>query len=289
MELPNHTEQSLNKENLIWKVLFISIFILLLEVFFGLLSNSLALIADALHVFTDIFSGLIALIAIRMSRRACDSRFPMGYHRFEVMASFLNGLLLLMAVAVIFNEAYKRIVEGASINAPLLMPAAIIGLLGNIYVVKILHSEHKHDLNIKGVYLHAFSDTLSSFAVIFGGFVMIFTGETRIDSFISFFIGIFIGYNALKLLWESSILLLHGVPPDVDIKEVKGFIMSLPGIIDVHSINIYALCSNVRYIDVHVVVDDMKLSEANEIRKNIKKEVEKKFKLTITSIQLEHA
>lgn len=289
MELHSHAEESLTKERLILKVLSISFFILLLEITFGLISNSLALITDALHVFADIFSAMIALLAVRISRRGCDEKFTLGYHRFEVMASFINGLLLIAAIAVIFNEAHHRIVEGVVVNATYLLPAAVAGLIGNIYVVKILHSEHKHDLNIKGVYLHAFSDTLSSFAVITGGIVIIFTGYAVADSIVSVFIGIFIGYNAIKLLKESSILLLHGVPPDIDIEEVRRFISSFSGINDVHSVNVYALCSNVRVIDAHVVVDDMKLSDVKNIREKLVEELKKRYRLTATSLQFEHS
>lgn len=288
MELHDHVEESLGKEKLIRKILFLSAFILILEVIFGLISNSLALLTDALHVFTDIFSALIALIAVRISRKGCDDRFTLGYHRFEVMASFANGLLLLVAVAIIFSEAYRRIVEGAVIDAYYLLPAATVGLIGNLYVVKLLHAEHKHDINVKGVYLHAFSDSLASIAVIVGGVIIILTGQTLVDSLISMFIGVFIGYNAIKLIRESSILLLHGVPPDVDVNEVKDFLLSFPGVEDVHSVNAYALCSNVRAIDAHIVVGDMRLSEVNKIRQELVKELKDKFKLTATSLQFEH-
>ncbi len=288
MELHDHFEESIGKEKLIRKVLFLSAFILILEIVFGLLSNSLALLTDALHVFTDIFSALIALIAVRISRKGCDDKFTLGYHRFEVMASFANGLLLLVAVGIIFFEAYRRIVEGAVIDAYYLLPAATIGLIGNLYVVKLLHAEHKHDINVKGVYLHAFSDSLASIAVILGGVVIILTGQTIVDSLISIFIGVFIGYNAIKLIRESSILLLHGVPPDIDIGEVREFLLSFNGVEDVHSVNAYALCSNVRAIDAHIVVGDMKLSEVNEIRRELVKELKNKFKLTATSLQFEH-
>ncbi|MFO7967728.1 MAG: cation diffusion facilitator family transporter [Archaeoglobaceae archaeon] len=288
MELYDHVEESLGKEKLIKKVLFLSAFILILEVIFGLISNSLALLTDALHVFTDIFSALIALTAVRISRKGCDDRFTLGYHRFEVMASFANGLLLLAAVGFIFFEAYRRILEGAVIDAYFLLPAAVVGLVGNLYVVKLLHAEHKHDINVKGVYLHAFSDSLASIAVILGGVIIILTGQTLVDSLISVFIGLFIGYNAIKLIRESSLLLLHGVPPDVDINEVREFLLSFPAVEDVHSVNTYALCSNVRAIDAHIVVGDMKLSEVKEIRQELVKELKNKFKLTATSLQFEH-
>ncbi|MFP3908907.1 MAG: cation diffusion facilitator family transporter [Archaeoglobaceae archaeon] len=288
MELHDYTEESLGKEKLIRKVLFLSVFILILEIIFGVISNSLALLTDALHVFTDIFSALIALLAVRISRKGCDDRFTLGYHRFEVMASFANGLLLMAAVGIIFFEAFRRIMEGAVIDAYYLLPAAVIGLIGNLYVVKLLHAEHKHDINVKGVYLHAFSDTLASVAVILGGVIIILTGQTLVDSLISMFIGIFIGYNAIKLIRESSILLLHGVPPDVDVNEVRDFLLSFPEIENVHSVNAYALCSNVRAIDAHIVVGDMKLSEVNEIRQKLVKELKNRFKLTATSLQFEH-
>lgn len=288
MELHDCNEESLGKEKLIKKVLFLSAFILILEVIFGWISNSLALITDALHVFTDIFSAVIALIAVRISRKGCDERFTLGYHRFEVMASFANGLLLMAAVGVIFFEAYRRIVEGAVIDAYYLLPAAVVGLMGNLYVVKLLHAEHKHDINVKGVYLHAFSDSLASIAVIVGGVIIILTGQTLMDSLISMFIGIFIAYNAMKLIRESAILLLHGVPPDLDVNKVKDFLLSFPGVEGVHSVNAYALCSNVRAIDAHIVVGDMKLSEVNEIRQELVKELKDKFKLTVTSLQFEH-
>ncbi|MFP3945303.1 MAG: cation diffusion facilitator family transporter [Halobacteriota archaeon] len=288
MELHDYTEESLGKEKLIRKVLFLSVFILILEIIFGVISNSLALLTDALHVFTDIFSALIALLAVRISRKGCDDRFTLGYHRFEVMASFANGLLLMAAVGIIFFEAFRRIMEGAVIDAYYLLPAAVIGLIGNLYVVKLLHAEHKHDINVKGVYLHAFSDTLASVAVILGGVIIILTGQTLVDSLISMFIGIFIGYSAIKLIRESSILLLHGVPPDVDVNEVRDFLLSFPEIENVHSVNAYALCSNVRAIDAHIVVGDMKLSEVNEIRQKLVKELKNRFKLTATSLQFEH-
>lgn len=288
MEYHNHFEESLLKEKLIKKALFVSFGILFIEVLFGIISSSLALLSDALHVFTDMFSALIALLAVRISRRTYDERFSFGYHRFEVMAAFLNGLLLLLAVALIFREAYLRFADGVEVDVYYMLPAAVVGLIGNLYVLKQLHGEFSHDLNIRGVYLHALSDSLSSVAVIAGGVAIAFTGISIIDAVIGVAIGLFVLQSAMRLVKDSSHILLQGVPPDLDLREIRNFILSFPSVVDVHSLHVYALCSNVKVMDAHVVVDDMMLSEVEKIRKEIEKGLAEKYGIGITSIQFEH-
>jgi cobalt-zinc-cadmium efflux system protein len=274
------------KESLLKKALLVSSLILLIEIIFGIISNSLALLSDALHVSTDIFSALIALFAIKISKKACDEKFSLGYHRFEVMASFMNGLLLLVVVGLIFMEALNRFARGVEVSAYYMLPAAILGFAGDLYVIKLLYG-NQYDINIRGVYLHALSNTLSSIAVIACGVAIVLTGYSLFDPAISILIGAFVLLNALKLVKDSSLLLLHGTPPDLNLDEIKSFILSFPGVLDVHSLHIYALCSNVRVMDAHVVVGDMKLSEVGIIRGNIVKGLVDKFGLTVTSLQFE--
>jgi cobalt-zinc-cadmium efflux system protein len=285
MEYCNY--ESLKKEGLIRRALYIGLIILVVEIAFGIISNSLALLTDALHVFMDVSSNILALLAVRISRREADERYSMGYHRFEIMAAFLNGLLLVVAVLLIFREAYERFLNPKEVLVAYMLPAAIFGLIGNLYVVGHLHA-HRKDLNIKGVYLHALSDSLSSFAVVFGGVLIAFTGKFILDCVMSVFIGVIILYSAVKLIKESAHLLLQGVPPDINIKDVRDFIESFPEVQDVHDLHIYALCSNMKVLGAHVVVDDLKLSEVEKIRRKIEKGLEEKFGITITNIQFEH-
>ena len=259
-----------------------------IEVLFGVISSSLALLSDALHVFTDMFSAVIALFAVKISRRTHDERFSFGYHRFEVMAAFLNGLLLLLAVALIFREAYTRFANGVDVDVYYMLPAAVVGLVGNLYVLKQLHGEFSQDLNVRGVYLHALSDSLSSVAVIAGGVAIAFTGISIIDAAIGVVIGLFVLQNAVRLVKDSSHILLQGVPPGLDLKEIKAFILSFPTVEDVHALHVYALCSSVKVLDAHVVVGDMMLSDAEKIRKEIERGLAERYGITVTSIQFEH-
>jgi cobalt-zinc-cadmium efflux system protein len=284
MEFYSHLEESLLKEKIIKKALFVSFAVLFIEVTFGIISNSLALLSDALHVFTDVFSALIALLAIKISQKTCSERFSLGYHRFEVMAAFSNGLLLLVAVALIFREAYLRL-GGVEINAHYMLPAAVAGFVGNLYVLRLLHDTH--DINIRGVYMHALSDALCSLAVIAGGVAIVITGYSAFDSAIGVLIGIFVLQSAVKLIRDSSYLLLQGVPPDLNIDEIRSLILSFPDVSDVHSLHVYALCSNVRVLNAHIVVGDLKLSKVEKIRKEIEKELTDRFRLAVTTLQFE--
>jgi len=249
----------------------ITLGILLAELIGGLLSNSLALLSDAGHVFTDAFALGLSLIAARISRRPQDTLATYGYHRVGLLAASVNGLSLVGIAGFIFYESYERFINPPEIDLSLMLPVAIGGLLANLLMVWILgHGGHGHeDLNIKSAWLHVLGDTLSSFGVIVSGTIIYFTGWTIADPIAGLLIGIIIVSGGARVLRESLHILLDLVPAPFDVKTIASDIEAMKGVRSIHDVHLRSLSHRRVSFSAHVCVEDMMLSEAGMLREKI--------------------
>ncbi len=256
------------------------------EVVGGLLSGSLALLADAAHMMTDAFALALAASAHWMSTRPATGRLHFGYRRMQVLAAFVNGIALIALMAWIVYEAVRRSISPIEVSwAPMLVIAAL-GLLANGVAFRLLHSAGKHNINIKGAMLHVASDLLGSVAAVAAAVVIWLTGWTRIDPILSIFVAFLIGRSAIKLIQETTHILLEGAPKHIDVDAlVRDLVAAGPQIVDIHSVRIWQLTPDQPRLTLHAKIREG--STANETLQQLKRRLEEKFGITNSTIQIE--
>ncbi len=259
--------------------------ILAVELVGGALANSLALLSDAGHVFLDIFSVGLALYAARFCRLPAEGRSSFGMHRAEILAALVNAFTLIGLSAVIFYEAYQRLLSPPEVRASGMLVVAAIGLVANLVGVWLLHGHR--DINVRGAYLHILGDTGSSVAVIAGAVVILYTGELRVDPILSALIGALILYGAGRLIREAADILLERTPRDIDPKKVEHKLLSTPGVATAHDMHIWSLCSNVRAFSAHVVLDEEGQKDRDKITRAVRALLNDDFGITYVTVQYE--
>ncbi|WP_239024297.1 cation diffusion facilitator family transporter [Ramlibacter humi] len=260
---------------------------LLVELAGGIVTQSLALISDAAHMLTDVAALAIALVAIRVGRRAVDARRTFGYARFEILAAAFNALLLFGAAVFIVYEAYRRLKQPPDLEPAGMLAIAIIGLLVNVAAMKVLASGRDESLNVKGAYLEVWSDMLGSLGVILGAVIIKVTGYDWVDSVVAVLIGLWVLPRTWSLLRSSVNILLEGVPEDVDLEAVRDTLLAVPGVRSIHDLHIWALTSGKVSLTVHVVNDETVGAEKS-ILPEIRRQLAGRFGITHVTVQCEH-
>jgi cobalt-zinc-cadmium efflux system protein len=222
----------------------------------GLLSGSLALLADAGHMFTDVAALGLSVFAMRLARRPPSRKRTYGWVRVEILAALVNGATLLVISGLIVWEAWQRLREPVSIDGTIMLAVAGAGLVVNIVGAALLHA-HAHDnLNVRGAYLHVIGDLLGSVGAIAAGVVIITTGWTPVDPIASVLIALLILYGAWKLVREATDVLLESVPSDVDLQMILEELGAVDGLEDVHDVHVWTLTSGFVALSAHGVIDD---------------------------------
>jgi len=250
--------------------------------------NSLALLSDAAHMLTDTLALAVALIAIRVGRRAADRRRTWGYHRFEILAAAFNASLLFLVAIYILYEAYQRFREPAEVGSIGMLLVAAFGLLVNWISMRLLASGKDSSLNVKGAYLEVWSDFLGSVAVIFGAVAIWTTGWTWIDPVLGIGIAFWVLPRTWILLSETIDVLLESVPKGVDIDAVESAMRETTGVLDVHDLHIWALTSGKVALSAHVTVDTS-LERGKRLEEALTVMLATKFAITHVTVQAELA
>ncbi len=281
----NHAIPVNQNERSLWWALGLTSSFLLAEVIAGVLLNSLALLADAAHMFTDAAALAVALAAVRIARRPADAKRTYGYHRFEILAAAFNALLLFGVAIYILYEAYQRFRNPVAVESTGMLVVAAIGLVVNLISMRILSGGKDSSLNMKGAYLEVWSDMLGSIGVIVAALIIKFSGWTWVDALVAVGIGLWVLPRTWQLLKESMNILLEGVPDGVDVTAVGQVIVSTPGVVSVHDLHIWALTSGKNSLTAHVVHDTTAIPAA--IIDAIKVKLADQFKVFHTTLQLE--
>jgi len=255
------------------------------EVIGGIVTNSLALISDAMHMATDAMALAIALIAIKVGRRAADLLRTYGYARFEILAAAFNALLLLGVAFYILYEAYVRLSQPAEIASLGMLVVAVIGLAVNFLSMQLLSQHKDNSLNVKGAYLEVWADMLGSLGVIAGALVIWLTGWTWVDSVIAVGIGFMVFPRTWVLLKECINILLEGVPPGMKLAEVELAISTVPGVASVHDLHLWAITQSKASLTAHAVLEEG--ADAETVRQAVEKRLRDQFDLHHTTLQME--
>jgi cobalt-zinc-cadmium efflux system protein len=267
--------------------LFLSISILVGEVIGGVLSNSLALLSDAGHVFADVIALALSWYGVRQAGRPSNSRMTFGYHRVGVIVAVVNAITIFLIAAVILYEAYRRFSAPPEVDSAIMTLVALIGLGVNLFVALLLKMDQKHNINIRSAFWHAFGDALASIAVIAAGIIIFLTGQYWVDPLVSVVISFIILFAAWSILKEGLRVLLEGTPPDIDIGEMVRILKLTPGVVDVHDIHVWSITPEIRTMAGHILIDDIHVSEAGVIREEIEHTLKERFRIEHSTLQME--
>lgn len=246
--------------------------VLVVELVGGIVTQSLALISDAAHMFTDVAALAIALMAIHIAKRPADAKRTFGYHRFEILAAAFNAMLLFGVAVYILYEAYLRLKSPPEIQSTAMLVIAVLGLVVNLISMRVLRSGQTSSLNVKGAYLEVWADMIGSVGVIAGALILKVTGWSWVDSAVAILIGLWVVPRTWTLLKSSVNILLEGVPEDVDLDKVKQALMSVPGVTSLHDLHVWSLTSGKISLTVHLVISadaDPEQKILPEVRKRL--------------------
>lgn len=252
----SHANRNEANERSLWIALVPTAGFMVAEIVGGVLTNSLALISDAAHMATDVFGLALAIAAIRIGRRAADRRHTYGYERLEILAAALNALILFAVAGYIVYEAWKRLTEPPAVNSTAMLAIAVVGLVVNLFSLRVLSAGKDESLNVKGAYLEVWSDFVGSVGVIAAAVVIYLTGIAWVDSLVAVLIGLWVVPRTWALLKESINTLLEGVPDGVDLAAIAEGLKAMEGVADVHDLHVWAITGGRICLTAHLVVPD---------------------------------
>lgn len=284
-DLHAHIATDEGRLSALWAAILLVLLTFVAEVYGGIVSNSLALFSDAGHTFMDLFSYGLAYAAVIMSQRRANERETFGAHRAEIVAAFLSGILLLLVVALIYVEAFGRLANPEPIDLTYMLTVPLLAVAVNLYLARRFHGAR--DLNMRGAHLHVLSDLLSAIGVLFGGVLILATGNLVFDPLVSFFIGLLILRGAIELLRNSAEILLERTPAHLKVPEVLAHIKETPGVAAVHSVHVWSLCSSVHALSAHIVAAPSAKDDTQALLSLVRTKVEKEFGIHFTTIQVE--
>ncbi len=240
---------------------FLTTATLLVEVCGGLLANSLALLADAGHVLTDIFALGLAWFAAHQALRPADERRTYGYHRTGILAALANAMVLIVVALAIAFEAYQRLQAPQTVNGPIMLVAACFGLVINIIIGLKLSAEGSVNLNVRSAFIHVVGDAAAGAGVIVAAIIIAVTHVTQADPIISVAIALLVCIGAWRIITDTVRILMEAAPAGLNLSEVVDHIRNVSGIKDVHDLHVWSISNEMTALSCHVLIEDQRTSE----------------------------
>jgi len=283
----NHVKEQHKSKKALWITIILTLFFTIVEIVGGLISNSLALLSDSAHMMSDVLALGLSMTAIYLATRNPNQKYTFGFLRFEILASFINGLALATISIGIFVEGIKRMITPTEVDLTLMLSVAIIGLVVNIVLTIVLtrSTKEEENLNIKSALWHFIGDLLNSVGVIISAILIYFTGLTILDPLISIIIGGVIFMGGAKIIRESYLILMESVPDQFDLESIRSDIKGIEGVEDVHEMHLWTVTSNHYSLTAHVFIREgpKPLSIISEITQLL----QDKYGIIHSTIQLE--
>jgi cobalt-zinc-cadmium efflux system protein len=268
--------------------LVVTLAYIVLLVIAGIRSHSLALLSEAGHNLSDFFALLLSLIAVYLQSRPPSATKTYGYHRAGVLAALANAASLVAVSVLIFYEAFKRLQNPQQVHAEVMIGVAAAGVVMNGVIAVLLYRTGR-DVNLRSAFLHEIGDTLSTAAVIAGGWAILATGQNWIDSALSFGIGALILWSGFGIVRETLNILLEGTPRGIKLERVEAAIREIDGVNDVHDLHVWNLGSETRALSCHISIADIPPSASERILRDVRGCLHTEFRIDHTTIQFEHA
>ncbi|MDA5110884.1 cation diffusion facilitator family transporter [Brevibacillus thermoruber] len=284
----NHVKEQQTSKKTLWFTLMLTLFFTIVEIVGGLMSNSLALLSDSAHMISDVIALGLSMAAIYMAARKPNQKYTFGFLRFEIIASFLNGLALAVIAVGIIVESIKRMIHPQEVDLQLMLLIASIGLVVNLVLTVVLSrsTREEENLNVKSALWHFIGDLLSSVGVITSAVLIHVTGYSFFDPLISMIIGGIIFAGGAKIIRESHLILMESVPEKFDLDAIRRDINGVEGVEDVHELHLWSISTDHYSLTAHVFVrEDIQpfcvILAINHILKT-------KYGIAHTTIQIEH-
>jgi cobalt-zinc-cadmium efflux system protein len=284
-----HVKEQSRSQRTLWITLFLTLFFTVVEIIGGVISNSLALLSDSAHMISDVLALGLSMLALYLARRPPNQRYTFGYLRFEIIASFLNGLALAAIALGIFIEGVQRFLHPQDIEFGTMITIASIGLVVNIVLTLVLHRsmEDEENLNVQSALWHFIGDLISSIGVIVSAGLIYWTGQRWFDPLISVVIGCILLTGGCKIMRESYRILMESVPDKFDLEQIRSDLAAVEGVEDVHEMHLWAISTDHYSLTAHVFVDPG--IQPFCIILAINETLKEKYGITHSTIQMEHA
>ena len=260
---------------------------IVLLVFAGIRAHSLALLSEAGHNLSDFFALLLSLVAVYLHARPPSTTKTFGYHRAGVLAALVNAVSLVAVSFFIFYEAFRRLQNPEHVRAGMMIGVAAAGVVMNGVIALLLYRAGR-DVNIRSAFLHEIGDTLSTAAVIAGGWAIMATGQYWIDSVLSVGIGVLILWSGFGIVRETLNILLEGTPRGVKLEQVEAAMREIDGVNDVHDLHVWSIGSETRALSCHISIADIPPSASERILRDVKERLRDEFHIAHTTIQFEN-
>jgi cobalt-zinc-cadmium efflux system protein len=254
----------------------------------GYLTNSLALMSDAAHMFTDMGAMALALFAFWISSRQASESKTFGYYRAEILAALVNGVALWVIVLLVGAEAWRRLEEPPVIAGPGMLVIATLGLLVNVAVARRLREHRSHSLNLHGAYLHVVSDLLGSLGAVVAGVIILTTGWTTADALASLLIAVLILWSSWSLVREAVDVLMEAVPAHIDVETLRRALERVPGTDEVHDLHVWSLTTGRYALSAHAVIRAGDCTRDDDILAAMADLCAREFQIEHVTIQIEH-
>ncbi|MBI3151180.1 MAG: cation transporter [Chloroflexi bacterium] len=258
-----------------------------IEVIAGIFSNSLALLTDAAHNFTDVIALGLSWYALRIAAKPANAGKTFGYHRVGILVALINSTTLILIALGIFYEAWHRFLSPPEVDSVILIGVGALAFFINAGTAWLVHKGSENDLNLRSAFLHLMGDVMSTLGAIIAGVVIYFTQWNWLDPFVSVLIGLFIVWNAWGILRQSIHILLESTPENIDMQEMVEKINTVDGVLGVHDLHVWSINENLRMLSAHVVTDNISINDGLAIQQNINELLAHGFNIQHATLQME--
>jgi len=265
----------------------ITLAFVVVEILAGILANSLALLTDAAHNFTDVLALALTWWALWVTTKPAHAGKTFGYHRAGILVALVNSTTLALIALGIFYEAYKRFVAPPAVQADILIGVGVAAVVVNLVTALLVRRGAGHDLNLKSAFLHLMGDVLSTVGAVVAGILILFTGLNWIDPLVSVFIGLLILWNAWGIVRESVDILMEGTPNDINLHKLVEDVMGVDGVSGVHDLHVWSISQGLRTLSAHVVTDDVTISAGARIQAAVSQLLGQEYGINHATLQLE--
>ena len=270
----------------LWIALALLLGLMAVEVVFGILASSLALLSDAAHMLTDAAALALALVALRLAARPAKGALTYGFKRTEILSAQINGATLLVLGLLIVYEGVRRLIEPPDVAGGIVLAVALIGVVVNLAATVVLHGADRTSLNVEGAFQHVFTDLVAFIATAIAGAVVLLTGWDRADGVASLFVAAVMLRAAWSLLRESGRIFLEAAPRNIDVALVGDAMVGVHGVHEVHDLHVWEVTSGFPALSAHVLVGVE--NDCHQARKDLEVVLHDRFGIEHTTLQVDH-
>ena len=267
--------------------LILTLLFVFVEIAAGLFSNSLALLTDAAHNFTDVLALALSWWALQLTSQPANQAKTYGYHRAGILAALANSTTLVVIALGIFFEAYHRFINPPEVQADVLIGVGVVAVVINVVTALLVRRGAEHDLNIRSAFLHLMGDVLSTVGAVIAGIIIRFTDWNWLDPLVSVLIGLLILWSAWSIVREAIDILMESTPTDIDMDTMIRDINAVEGVHGVHDLHVWSITRNMRTLSAHLVTDDLTIGEGTSIQTRVNKVLFQKYNVSHATLQLE--